>query len=260
MHHDRVRQAVNVLAVIVTLVVNGLANAVPLNGHTTASISDQFQVYFVPAGYVFSIWGIIYIGLIAFGIYQALPAQRANPRLRRTGRLFALSCLANSAWIFLWHYGYYVLTLVVMVSLLLLLIAIYRRLGIGREPARGGAQWCVNIPFSIYLGWISVATIANAADVLYYVRWNGWGLPPEAWFAVVMVVALLLTAVMSLTRGDIAYVLVIIWAFAGIAVKQAPYPVIVTTTWLATVAAGLLLLAALWRRFRQPAAARPARG
>ena len=105
MNKDVVRQWLNVLAVLATLVVNGLANALPLNGQNTGAISDRFHVYFVPAGYVFAIWGIIYLGLIGFAIYQVLPAQRENPRLRRSGYSFALSCAANIIWLFLWHYN-----------------------------------------------------------------------------------------------------------------------------------------------------------
>jgi hypothetical protein len=97
MKKDIIRQFVNVLAVVAVLVVNGLANALPLNNQTTGEISDRFQVYFVPAGYVFSIWGLIYLGLLAFAVFQALPAQRDNPRLRRVGYLFAASCVANIA-------------------------------------------------------------------------------------------------------------------------------------------------------------------
>ena len=103
MKKDIVRQVVNLLATVATITINGLANALPLNGQTTGEISDRFDVYFVPAGYVFSIWGLIYLALSAFAVYQALPAQRENPHLRRIGYLFALSCVANSAWIFLWH-------------------------------------------------------------------------------------------------------------------------------------------------------------
>lgn len=248
MKSDLLRQVINVLAVILTLVVNGLANAVPLNGRTTGSISDSFHVLFVPAGYVFGIWGIIYIGLMAFGIYQALPSQRANPRLRRMGYLFALSCLANSAWIFLWHYGYFVLTLLVMVALLALLIAIYLVLGIGRTEVSTAEKWFVNIPFSIYLGWITVATIANATDVLDYLRWNGWGLAPEVWFVIVMAAAVAIAAAVAVRRRDIAFLLVIIWAFIGIAVKQAGNPTVVMTTWLMTALVVLLLLATVWLR------------
>ena len=134
MNKDTLRQLVNVIGVIVALTVNGLANALPLNGKLTGAISDSFAVYFVPAGYVFAIWGIIYIGLLAFGIYQALPSQRENPRLRSLGYWFALSCLANSVWIFFWHYLLFPLTLIAMLTLLVSLIVIYQRLRIGQAP------------------------------------------------------------------------------------------------------------------------------
>ena len=102
MNRDLVRQIVVVLSVIATIVLNGLANGLPLNGVTTGEVSDQFDVYFVPAGYVFSIWGVIYAGLIAYAVYQGLPTQRENPRLRRIGYLFVLSCGANVGWLYLW--------------------------------------------------------------------------------------------------------------------------------------------------------------
>ena len=125
-----------------------MANALPLNGQSTGEISDRFQVYFVPAGYVFSIWGLIYLGLGAFAVYQALPAQREDPRLRRIGYLFALSCLANVAWLFLWHYEQFALTVVAMLPLLLSLIAIYLRLEIGRVRVPAIEEWLVRVPFA----------------------------------------------------------------------------------------------------------------
>lgn len=143
-----------------------LATTLPLNGQTTAAISDKFQVLFVPAGYVFAIWGIIYVGWMAFAVYQALPAQRANPRLQRISWLFALANIANAAWLFTWHFELFPLSAIVMLSLLALLIAIYWRLNIGRVQVSAREKWLVDLPFGIYLGWISVATIANISDLL----------------------------------------------------------------------------------------------
>lgn len=242
MKKDNLRQWVNVLAVIAVIVINGLANALPLNGQTTGEISDRFQVYFVPAGYVFAIWGLIYVALIAFAVYQALPAQRDNPRLRSIGYLFALSCAANIAWIFLWHYEVFPLTLVAMLSLLLLLIAIYLRLDIGRAQVPAAEKWLVHIPFSIYLGWITVATIANVTSLLDYLNWSGWGISPEAWTVIMLVAGVGIASAVSLTRGDVAYMLVIVWAFAGIAVKHAGTPVVATAAWVTTALAALMLV------------------
>ncbi len=254
MNRDLTRQWINVLAVVVTIVVNALANVLPINGVTTAEVSDRFAVLFVPAGYVFSIWGVIYLGLIAFAVYQALPAQRANPRLRRIGYVFAVGCLANAAWIFLWHYNYITLTVIAMLTLLGTLLTIYLRLDIGQAAVRAVERWCVDIPFSVYLGWISVATVANATDVLYDLGWNGGPLAPEVWAVIMLAVALALTLAMLWLRHDVAYSLVIIWAAVGIAVKQADTPVVANAAWAVAVITALALLMPLYQQRRHPAA------
>jgi hypothetical protein len=254
MDKNPLRQVVNVLAVLVVLAVNGLANALPLNGQTTAEISDRFEVYFVPAGYVFAIWGLIYLGLVAFAIYQALPSQRENPRLASLGYWFALSCLANVAWLFLWHYEQFPWTLPTMLVLLASLIAIYLRLGIGRLAVSPAERWCVHVTFSVYLGWITVATIANATQLLDYLGWNGWGISDVAWAVIMLAAGVGIAAGMALRRGDVAYLLVIVWAFAGIAVKHAGTPVVTVAAWTATALVALLAGWALLRGRRQPQA------
>jgi hypothetical protein len=249
MNRDLLRQITVILAVAATIVLNGLANALPLGGQTTGEISAQFQVYFVPAGYVFSIWGLLYLELILFAAYQALPSQRNNSRLRRIGYPFVFSCLANIAWLFLWHYQYFILSLVAMITLLVLLIVIYLRLEIGRTAVPVGEKWLVQLPFSIYLGWISVATIANTSSVLDYIDWGGWGFSPEIWTVIMLLAGVGLVAVMLFDRGDIAFALVFIWAFVGIAIRNREIPVVAVAAW---TAAGLVVLtlgaAVIWRR------------
>jgi translocator protein len=218
---DTLRQVVVAVSVLATLAVNILANALPFNGLSTAEISDRFQVYFVPAGYVFSIWGLIYIGLIAYGVFQSLPSQRENPRLRKTGYLAAAAGLANCAWLFLWHYEQFAWTLVAMLGLLVLLILVYLYLGIGRTQVSTAEKWAVRVPFSVYLGWITVATIANVTDVLYFLKWDGVGIGARDWTLVLFAAVIVIAGLMSLTRRDVAYNLVIVWALVGIAVKQA---------------------------------------
>jgi hypothetical protein len=242
---------INVVAVVATIAINGLANALPLNDLTTGEISDRFDVYFVPAGYVFSIWGVIYLGLIAFALYQALPSQRDNPRLERVGALFALSCIANIAWLFLWHYEIFPLTLVAMVALLGLLISIYLRLGMGREDVPAAERWLVRLPFSLYLGWVSVATIANVTSVLDYLGWNGWGIREAAWAVVMLVIGAILTTVVGLSRRDVTYALVIVWAFAGIAVKHRTTSLVSIPAVIAAVWATGVGTVAAFRRLRQ---------
>jgi hypothetical protein len=242
------RQISVVVTILVTLVVNGLANALPLNGQNTGQISDRFQVYFVPAGYVFSIWGLIYLGLIAFAIFQALPSQRENPRLQATGWWISLGGLANSAWIFLWHYEQFPLTLVVMLVLLATLMITYLRLGIGRTAVPAAEKWLAQLPFSIYLGWITVATVANATSLLDYLQWNGFGIAPETWMVIVLIAVLAIAVLMNFTRRDVAYAAVILWALAGISVKHAAVPAIAIPTWIVFGLVALTLLSAFFLR------------
>jgi benzodiazapine receptor len=244
MNRNVVRQIVNILAYLAVVVVNSLANILPLNGINTGEISDRFQVFFVPAGYVFAIWGLIYIVLGAFAVYQALPGQSENARLGRIGYLFAASGAANIAWLFLWHYEQFLWTLPAMLALLLILIAIYLRLNIGRTAVSAAQRWLVDLPFSIYLGWISVATIANVTQMLYYLGWNGWGIAPEMWAVVLLLVVAALSTAMAIARGDVAYLFVIIWAVAGIAVKQQATPLVAITAWAVAAYVGFLVILA----------------
>lgn len=253
MTRDITRQIIVFLAAIATIIVNIIANVLPLNGLNTGEISDRFQIFFVPAGYVFSIWGLIYLGIIAYAIYQVLPTQRENPRLQSIGYIFVLSCLANITWLFLWHYEVFNFTLVAMLALLFSLIAIYLRLDIGRSEVSSAEKWAVHVPFSIYLGWITVATIANATQLLYYLGWDGWGISPETWTVIMLAAGVIISALMSITRADVAYSLVLVWAYIGIAVKHSETPVVSTS---ALIAAGLILvilIIILVRNYRNPA-------
>jgi benzodiazapine receptor len=242
MNKDTLRQTVTAAATLVTITVNGLANALPINGQNTGEISDRFDVYFTPAGYVFSIWGVIYLALIAFTVYQALPSQRENERLRAVAPLYWLASAANITWLFLWHYEVFPLTLVAMVTLLITLILIYLRLDIRRADASIGMRWLVHLPFSIYLGWITVATITNVSALLWLAGWGGFGISPEAWTAIVLAVAVGIAAANALTRADVAYLLVLVWAFVGIAAKHSTVPTVALS---AGIAAGLVVLLAL---------------
>jgi hypothetical protein len=249
------RQVVVIVAALAMIVVNVLANALPINGQNTGEISDRFDIYFVPAGYVFSIWGLIYIGIIAYLVYQTLPAQRNDARMEAIAGPFVFSSLANIIWIFLWHYNAFPATLIAMLALLASLIVIYLRLGTGRTRVNAAETWAVRVPFSVYLGWITVATIANVTQVLYFVGWNGFGLSPETWLVIMLAVAVVVAGLMAWTRRDVAYLLVLVWAFIGIALKHAAVPPVTTAAWVATAAVVVLVVyAALTARRGVPAA------
>jgi benzodiazapine receptor len=235
------------LLTLATITVNALANILPFNGQTTGEISDRFPILFVPAGYVFAIWGLIYLGLLAFAIYQVLPAQRSIKVLDEIAPLSWLASIANAVWIVLWHYEYFTLTIFVMAVLLFSLIVIYLKLKAAKN-AGNAFRWCVQIPFSIYLGWISVATIANATQVLYVLNWDGLGLSGEIWAVMMLVVATLLGLSMLLRERDWAYALVLVWAFVGIAVAQAETALVANTAWALAVIITLMSLFTLMRK------------
>ncbi|MFM8320270.1 MAG: tryptophan-rich sensory protein [Chloroflexota bacterium] len=263
-------RVLNGLAVAATLAVNALANILPINGQNTGEIANRFAVYFLPAGYVFSIWGVIYAGLIAYAIFQALPSQQTNPRLRRADAPFLLSNLGNAAWLLLWHYNQYAWSMLPITLLLVSLAWVYQALGTGRPaqpgepPVSSAERWMARLPFAIYLGWASVAVIANATAVLDYVGWSGWGFSESTWAVIMLGVAALLGLVMSVRRGDAVFNLVLAWAFAGIGVRLAgglqsagqlaERGSVAQAAYLAAGAA--LLLAALAWFFRRRSAAR----
>jgi benzodiazapine receptor len=216
----RYLQAANAAGFIVMVVVNALANILPLNGVSTAELSDSYPNYFVPAGYVFSIWGVIYLLLLGFTVYQARPAQRDSGLLDRIGWLFVLSCLLNSVWIFLWHWRLVLPSVLIMFGLLGTLILIYLRLDVGVTETSRNEWLYVHLPFSVYLGWITVAPIANVTALLVSMGWPSYGPAATNWTILVIVVAVAIGLTSVWTRGDVGYNLVLVWAFAGIVVKQ----------------------------------------
>jgi hypothetical protein len=228
-------QSLNVVVFAVTIVVNGLASSLALNGRTTAEVSDLYFTLVTPAGYVFAIWGVIYALLLVFVVFQALPSQRDKPFLKQISVLFILSGVFNVVWLFLWHYDQIVLSVALMFALLATLIAIYLRLGIGKTTATWKEKAFVRLPFSVYLGWITVASIANVASALVAVKWDGFGLASATWAVVVIAVALLITLAVIATRKDVAYSLVLVWALVGIAVNQSAYQDIVLAAEISAV-------------------------
>ncbi len=243
---------INIISFLVTLAVNFLATNLPLNNLTTKEISDSFNIFFVPAGYVFSIWGLIYLGLIGFIVFQSLPKNRENNLVAKIGPWFAVSNLANAVWLISFHYQQFGLALVFMVVLLISLIAIFLRLDIGKARSSRQENWLINIPFSLYLGWITVATIANATQVLYFIKWDGFGLAPEIWLVIMLAAAVVISALMSLTRRNIPFALVLVWAFTGIAAKFPNPPLVNFSSW---AAAGAVLLILVFALLSKPAVA-----
>jgi hypothetical protein len=237
-----VLQFANITAFIATVIVNGLANTLALNGKTTGQISDQYPTLVTPAGYVFSIWGVIYTLLLIFIVFQALPKEREAQFLSKISFLFVLSNVLNILWLFLWHYEQIALSVIPMFALLATLIAIYLRLDIGRAKVSLKERLCVHLPFSVYLGWITVASIADVAAALTAINWDGFGLDNVVWSVLIIIVALMINLLVIVKRRDVAYSLVIIWALVGIIVKQIENQNIVITATISAVIIALALI------------------
>jgi len=212
----------NLLGFLGTVVVNALANILPINNITTGALSDLYPNLFVPAGLTFAIWGLIYVLLGIFVIYPLVPSVRKDAQkiafVQKVGPLFFISCLANIGWIFAWHYQILPLSLIFMLILLGCLLAIYLRLNIGKSEATKAGKYFVHLPFSVYLGWITIATIANVTALLVE---NAWGLDQQQFWAVaVIIVGIAIALSVLFTRKDIYYSLVVDWALLGILLKR----------------------------------------
>ncbi len=210
----------NVAAYVATIAINALATIGLIGGVSTGFISDLYSTLVTPAGYVFSVWGAVYFLLGVFVVYQALPSSKEKRFHGRIGPLFALSCIWNIAWIFLWQSRLIALSLLPMFGLLITLDAIYMRLGISWSSAPLGERLAVSTPFSFYLGWITMAAIANVAAALQAMGWVPWGVSPQTWAFLVLALALGITLFTVVSRGDVVFGAVVVWALVGIAVKQ----------------------------------------
>lgn len=206
------------------IAVNYLANALPLNGKRTGDVSDAYPSLFTPAGVTFSIWGVIYLLLGAHVLYQ-LGLFRDGPDsaeqtalLNRVGVLFALSSLANIAWVFAWHYGLIPLSAMLIVVILICLALIANT--VRGAHLTGRRRWLIGVPFSVYFGWTTVAVVANVTVLLVSRKWDGFGLAESTWAVIIVLVAMVIGTVTMVRNRDVAYGLVLIWAFAGILLRQ----------------------------------------
>ena len=218
----------NLIGYLLTLTLNGLANGLPINGRNTGELADLYPNLFVPAGFTFSIWGVIYLWLGVWVVYQLVQAfrQGGNTGTERIGIVFFLSCIFNASWILAWHYELVFLSVLIMLSLLGSLITIYLRLGIGKGSPDIRTRALVQAPFSIYLGWITIATVANATALLVDQNWSGWGIDQVTWTIIMVLAATLITLAVLYRRRDFIYAAVPIWAFFGIASKRLTDPIV----------------------------------
>ena len=249
MSHHRALALVNVVTFVMVLVANGLANLIPIGGKTTAEVSDLYPNLFAPTGFTFAIWGLIYALLGVFVIYQMINVwwqkERRSDYLVGVGPWFALSNLANAAWIVAWHYQYILLSTLLIFALFLALARVYSGIH-NRSVAYTSTmeRFIVQVPFRVYFGWISVALIANITVFLVDIRWGGWGLSDVFWTVAMLLAGTCLALVMLAFRRDTAYAAVVVWALGGIAFRHlASDPPLPTVGWAAVLGAVVITLA-----------------
>lgn len=208
---------------VTMIAVNGLANILPINGITTGQVSDSYPNLFAPAGVTFSIWGLIYLLLGAYTVYQSGFIKndflKKNSKLfRKLNIYFSLSSIANILWIFAWHYKQIGLASLLIVGMLILLIKIANLLK--TVKCNLTQQLLIKAPFSIYFGWITVATIAAITTFLVSVSWNGFGISESLWTMAVLIVGAAIGLARMFSDNNKTYGLVFVWAYLGIYIKH----------------------------------------
>ncbi|BAZ12368.1 hypothetical protein NIES4071_41990 [Calothrix sp. NIES-4071] len=236
------------IAIIAAFVVNVWSNIYPIGGLSIGEISNTVfkDVLIIPANYAFAIWGVIYLGLFAFGVYQILPAQRNNSYLRKAGLFLIIASIAQIAWVYLFLLRMFPLSVIAMLFILVPLIGAVLQLSSANTMTRS-YKWYARIPISIYLGWISVATIVNVASAIFASGWNGGGISPTTWTIIMILIAIGLASIMATKYQDIAYTGVTIWALIAIAIKHSSNLALLTVTISGTIALLILIILLLPR-------------
>ncbi len=244
---DKIQQILVIVATIGVIVFNYLAATGVLGGIETGAVSDKYATRITPAGYAFSIWSLIYAGLIAFSIYQALPAQ--TERFRPLRRVYIVSCVANCAWLYFWHQEQLVVCVAVIFALLAALALINGKL---QKTETSGEYWFAKLPFGLYFGWVTAAAILNAAIALVYLGFRAEDATAVWMGAALLAAAAALGVVIRIKLNNFFYPLAIAWALTAIAVKQSG-----TTLLVATAAVGVIacLVAALSFVMNMPSSA-----
>jgi hypothetical protein len=211
------------LTYVVMIIVNFLANSLPINNRSTGVISDAYPNLFAPAGLTFSIWGLIYLLLLGYVFYQFTSfgmklGQKNEALLKKVNILFIATSLANISWIFAWHYDFIGLSVLIMTAFLVLLIKIADI--IRKEQFTKQEKLFISLPFSVYFGWITVATIANITVFLVSISWNGFGIAEYIWAIIILLIGVVIGVARTLKDRNMAYGLVLVWAYLGILLKH----------------------------------------
>ena len=242
----------NIIAFIAMIVINYLATSLPIWGLTTGQLSDLYPNLFTPAGITFSIWGLIYLSLLGFIIWQAIDffKNKGNEITKKLWIWFIMSCITNIWRIFAWHNQKVFLSVLIMLLFLIILTIISKKINIWKKTWSIWNKYLVETPFSLYLGWISVATIANISTLLVNIWWGWRWISPITWTIISIIVATILALLALYKNKNVVFALVIIWAFLWIILKtlwaEIIYTQIVWTLWIAI----MIISTGIWYKFK----------
>ena len=242
---SKILRIANIAALVMTIAVNYLSNSGAFNGVTIAELSGRYHTLITPAGYTFSIWGLIYLSLLAFIVYQGRGLfkglkSEADELVLQIGWWFVISCLANSLWVIVWLFDYIWVSVIVMLVLLFSLLKIIVNTNMERWDAPKSIIIYFWWPFCLYAGWITVATIVNIAAYLTKIGWDGFGLSEVLWTLIMLIIAGAIYLFMIWSRNMREYALVGVWALIGIAVANWQTHTIIS--WVALVVSVMLLI------------------
>jgi hypothetical protein len=244
---------------IAMVFINFLANSLPINNRSTGAISNAYPNLFAPAGLTFSIWGLIYLLLAGYVFYQFISFgikrdQKKEDLLKKISLLFIATSIANISWIFAWHYDFIALSVIIMAVLLVLLIKIADIIRV--EKLTSNEKIFISTPFSVYFGWITVASIANITVFLVSINWNGFGIADFVWTSIILLVGSLIGILRMRKDKNIAYGLVLIWAYLGILYKHLTvegfnreYPIIIATIIICLALFGFFVFKLIYKKY-----------
>ncbi|QTE24342.1 tryptophan-rich sensory protein [Polaribacter cellanae] len=245
----RFLQILNGVAFISVVFINYLSNTGLMNNTTIGEISSEYKSLFTPAGYAFSIWGLIYLLLFGFIFYQGrslFTKVRNDDFIEIIGFWFAISCFANSAWVFSWIYEYTGLSCIFIFLLLFSILKIVVNTKIGLEKETFSTKIFIWWPFAIYSGWVTVASIANVSTYLIKINWDGFGISPKIWTIIMISIATIINLIVTWKRNMSAFAFVGAWALIAIAVANSDN----TLVTIANSATGILILSSLLNAFK----------
>ncbi len=260
------QQIVRILVIvsfIAMVVVNALANLLPINGVTSAAVSDSYSNLFAPAGITFAIWSIIYLllgiySIYQLGVFQKNPETLPNEALDTMAVPFTISSVANLMWIFAWHFNIIWLSLILMIVIFSMLawITLIIQRSLQQQQWTSIQRFAIQTPISVYFGWISIATIANMTTFLVSIDFSGFGISDDIWMIAVVIIGLFVGVITTMKNHDIAYGIVFIWAYFGIYLKHTSpsgfdwqYPIIIWTVVGSIAILTITLLYVLYRHF-----------